>query len=71
MRRAKFIDALVGTPNQLSANNGVIFEEFTTTDGENLSSNPKIRIYKDLDDKYIVAFKLKNVSIFDQNVVLT
>jgi len=71
MRKAKFIDALVGTPDELSANNGVVFESFTSQEWENLSSNPKIRIYKDLDDKYIVAFKLKNVSIFDQNVAVT
>lgn len=71
MRRAKFIDVISGNPDELMKWNTIILEEFTDADGENLSNNPKIRIYKDLDDSYIVALKVKNIWVFDENVNLT
>lgn len=71
MRRAKFIDVISGNPDELMNGNTIVLEEFTDADGENLSSNPKIRIYKDIDDGYMVALKLKNIGVFDENVAIT
>ena len=71
MRRAKFIDLLVGDLDAMGKN-GIILDEFTIEDGENLSKNSKVRIYQDpLDDKYVVALRLKNMWSFDENVVVT
>lgn len=71
MRRAKFVDVLVG--DYLKATeNAIVFVDFDPASWENLSSNPKIRYYIDpTDGKYVVQFKLKNVSSVDQNVSIT
>lgn len=71
MRRAKFIDVLVW--NHMSAyDNAIQLVEFSPLSWENLSSNPKIRIYIDQSDgKYVIQFQLKNVSNMDQDVSVT
>lgn len=71
MRRAKFIDVIVGNPES-AKERGIILEEFTDADGVNLSRNHKIRIYKDASDNmYVMQIKVKNVSPIEQNVVVT
>ncbi len=71
MRRAKFIDMIVGNPEN-AREKGIILEEFTDEDGENISHNPKIRIYKDVsDNKYVMQIKVKNISPVEQDVVIT
>lgn len=71
MRRAKFIDVIVGNPEN-AKERGIILEEFTDADGENISRNRKIRIYKDnSDNTYVMQIKVKNVSPVEQDVVIT
>lgn len=71
MRRAKFIDVIVGDPAN-AQERGIIFEEFTAEDGKNLSRNPRIRIYQDSSDgKYIMQIKVKNISRVQQDVIIT
>jgi len=71
MRRAKFIDVIVGNPANAQTK-GIILDTFTAADGANLSHNPIIRIYKDdADGKYIIQLKVKNVSPVEQDVVIT
>ncbi len=71
MRRAKFIDVIVGNPEN-AKERGIILEEFTDADGENVSHNPKIRIYKDdSDNTYVMQIKVKNISPVEQDVVIT
>lgn len=71
MRRAKFIDVIVGDPAN-AKEKWIILEEFTDADGKNLSHNSKIRIYKDSsDDKYVIQLKVKNISPVEQDVVIT
>lgn len=71
MRRAKFIDVLVWD-HRSAGKNAITLLDFNPLSGENLSSNPKIRIYIDpADGKYVVQFQLKNVSSLDQNVSVT
>jgi hypothetical protein len=68
MRRAKFIDLIVGDPAN-AQERGIILEEFTDEEGINLSRNPRIRLYKDsADGKYIMQLKVKNVSRVQQDV---
>lgn len=70
MRKAKFIDVLVGHPEKTSG--GIIFKEFATTWAENLSPNPKIRIYQDPgDNKYIIELTVQNIWWAEENVVIT
>ena len=71
MRRAKFVDVLVG--DYLSGTkNPIVLLDFDPLSGENLSSNPKIRYYIDpTDGKYIIQFNLKNISSVDQSVSIT
>lgn len=71
IRKAKFIDVIVGDPEN-AKERWIILEEFTDADGENLSRNPKIRIYKDTsDNKYVMQIKVKNISPVEQDVVMT
>lgn len=71
MRRAKFIDVIVGDPKN-AQDAGIVFEKFTKEDWKNLSRNPKIRLYKDSSDgKYIIQLKVKNISKVQQDVVIT
>ncbi len=71
MRRAKFVDVLVWNHKAASAN-AIELVDFNPLSGENLSSNPKIRIYIDpADGKYVLQFQLKNVSSMDQDVSVT
>lgn len=71
MRRAKFIDVIVGDPAN-AQEKGIILEDFTTADGINLSHNSKIRIYKDdADGSYNIQLKVKNISPVEQDVVAT
>ena len=71
MRRAKFIDVVVGNP-QNAKERGIALDNFTADEGVNLSLNPKIRIYKDdTDGKYVIQVKVKNVSTVEQNVIIT
>gem|GEM_PF-1067222 len=71
MRRAKFIDVIVGNPEN-AKDRGIVLDTFTAVDGINLSHNPRIRIYKDdSDDKYVIQIKVKNVSPVEQDVVIT
>jgi hypothetical protein len=71
MRRAKFIDVIVGNPANVKEK-GIILEDFTGAEGNNLSHNPKIRIYKDsADNNYVIQLKVKNVSAVEQDVVIT
>ena len=71
MRKAKFIDVIVGNP-KTPQGTGIILESFMHGDGENLSSDPQIRIYKDDSDKtYNIQIKVKNISSVDQDVVIT
>ena len=71
MRRAKFIDVIVGDPANIQER-GIILEDFTAADWKNLSHNPKIRIYKDdADGTYVVQLKVKNVSAVEQDVAIT
>lgn len=68
MRKAKFIDVLVGDPANVKEK-GIVLEEFTPEEGNNLSRNPKIRVYKDVsDDKYVMQIKIKNISRVQQDV---
>lgn len=71
MRRAKFIDVISGNPEELMKWNTIILEEFLPSDWDNLSANPRVRIYKDLDGSYVVALKVKNIGVFDENLALT
>ena len=71
MRRAKFIDVIVGNPAN-AQEKWIILDTFTDADGINLSHNPKIRIYKDdADNMYNIQIKVKNVSAVEQDVVIT
>jgi len=71
IRSAKFIDVFVGAPKIIQWKS-IILEEFTSAEGENISRDPKIRIYKDsIDEKYLVQIKVKNISPVDQDVVIT
>lgn len=71
IRSAKFIDVFVGAPKIIQWKS-IILEEFTSAEGENISRDPKIRIYKDsIDQKYLVQIKVKNISPVDQDVVIT
>lgn len=71
MRRAKFVDIMVGN-HKAASENAIVLVDFNPLSGENLSSNPKIRLYIDpTDGKYVVQFQLKNVSSMDQNLSIT
>lgn len=71
MRKAKFIDIIVGNP-AAARDKGIILEEFTHGEWENLSHNKKVRIYKDsADDKYIIQLKVHNLSSIEQNIIIT
>lgn len=71
MRRARFVDVLVWN-HMAASENAITLVDFNPLSGENLSSNPKIRIYIDpADGKYVIQFQLKNVSSMDQDVSVT
>ena len=71
MRRAKFIDVIVGNPSN-AQEKGIVLEDFTDADGTNISHNSKIRIYKDeSDNSYGIQIKVHNVSRIEQDVVIT
>jgi len=71
MRRAKFIDVIVGNPAN-AKEKWIVLEDFTDADWINLSHNPKIRIYKDdSDNTYVIQIKVKNISPVEQDVVMT
>lgn len=71
MRRAKFIDVIVGDPSN-AKERGIALGDFTDEDGENLSHNPRIRIYQDSSDgKYVMQIKVKNISRTQQDVMIT
>lgn len=71
MRRAKFIDVIVGNPANAQGQ-GIALDDFTGAEGGNISHNPKIRIYKDTsDDSYVIQLKVHNISRIEQNVVIT
>lgn len=71
MRKAKFIDVLVGNPKNRQET-WIVLASFAHTDGENISSDPQIRIYKDKWDKtYAIQIKVQNVSSVDQDVIIT
>ena len=68
MRKAKFIDVLVGHPEKITG--GISFKIFSWD--KNLSPNNKIRIYQDTaDNKYVVELTIQNTSSIEQNVVIT
>lgn len=68
MRKAKFIDVLVGHPEKITW--GISFKNFSWD--KNLSPNSKIRIYQDTaDNKYVVELTIQNTSSIEQNVVIT
>ena len=68
MRRARFVDVIVGDPAN-AQERGIVLEEFTEADGINFSRNPRIRLYKDSSDgKYIMQIKVKNISRVQQDV---
>lgn len=70
MRKAKFVDIVVGDPAN-AQERGIILEEFTDEEGVNLSRNPKIRIYQDESDgKYMMQMKIKNISMAQQDVLI-
>lgn len=71
MRKAKFVDVIVGDPAN-AKERWIALEDFTAIDGENLSRNPRIRLYKDnADGKYVMQIKVKNVSRTQQDVMMT
>jgi len=71
MRKARFVDILVGD-HLAAAQHAISFLKFNPASGENLSSNPIIRIYKDsADDKYVLQFQIQNTSSIDQKVSIT
>ncbi len=71
MRKARFIDVVVGKPKIIQGP-WIALAEFTSVDGENISNDHKIRIYKDsTDNTYVVQIKVKNISSGDQEVVIT
>jgi hypothetical protein len=71
MRRAKFIDVLVWDYAALGSN-GIVFVPIDSVIWENLSSNPYMRLYKDLSDgKYILQFTLENIWSLTQSVFIT
>lgn len=71
MRRAKFIDVIVGNPEN-AKEKGIILEDFADAEGKNISHNSKVRIYKDdADNKYVIQLKVKNISAVEQDVVIT
>jgi hypothetical protein len=71
MRRAKFIDVIVGNPAN-TKEKGIVLEDFTEADGDNLSHNSKIRMYKDMSDNtYVIQVKVHNASSVEQDVVIT
>ncbi len=78
IRKAKFIDVSIGDIQEAIKHINEVskasfaFGTFTPTDGVNLSSDPKIRIWQDSNDnKYIVAVKLINPGIADEEIILT
>ncbi len=71
MRRAKFIDVIVGNPEN-AKERGIALEKFTDAEWSNLSHNKNIRIYKDTSDNtYMIQLKIKNISPVEQDVVIT
>lgn len=71
VRKAKFIDVIVGTP-KTAQGQWIILENFSNIDGENISRDPKIRIYKEsTDQRYVIQIKVKNVSSVEQDVIIT
>jgi len=71
MRKAKFIDVIVWDPLN-AKERGIVLEKFTDEDGENISHNPRIRIYQDSSDgKYVMQIKVKNISRTQQDVFIT
>ena len=59
MRKAQFIDVLVGNPER-NRIGGTILDTFPP-EAENLSLNPKIKISIDpSDNKYIIELHVKN-----------
>ena len=72
MRKAKFIDVFLGNSQPPLHITGIVLEDFSKADGENISRDPKVRIYKDATDgTYIVEIKVKNISPTDQEVMIT
>lgn len=71
MRSARFIDVFVGTPKTIQGT-WIILESFSHADGENISQDSKIRIYKDTaDDGYVIQMKIRNISSVEQDIVIT
>ncbi len=72
MRKAKFIDVFLGNLKTIVQGTGIVLEEFSNADGENISNDPKVRIYKDTtDNTYVVQIKIHNVSSVEQDVMIT
>lgn len=73
MRSARFIDVFLGNMETIKTQGTwVILLDFTSADGENISNDPKIRIFKDSsDNSYVVQIKIKNITSIDQDVVIT
>lgn len=75
MRSARFIDVFVGNAEAEAVKaqgTWIILVNFTSADGENISNDPKIRIYQDTsDNSYVVQIKIKNISTIDQEVMIT
>ncbi|MCX6824835.1 MAG: hypothetical protein NTY80_01305 [candidate division SR1 bacterium] len=70
MRKAKFIDVLVGHPEDLIGSVGL--KDFSTPGSKNLSPNSKIRIYQDPgDNKYVIEITVQNIGGVEENIVIT
>lgn len=68
MRKAKFIDVLVGHPENLTG--GIAFKD--AHGAATLSPNSKIRIYQDSNDnKYVIELTIQNVGSIEENVAIT
>jgi len=71
MRKARFIDIFLGKP-RIMQGPWIALADFTSAEGENISPDPKVRIYKDsADNTYVVQIKVKNISSGEQEVVIT
>ncbi len=72
MRKAKFIDVLVGHPEKITW--GITLKDFDSHAawGANISPNHKIRIYQDpSDNKYVIELTVQNIGWVEENVVIT
>lgn len=68
MRKAKFIDVLVGHPENLVG--GIEIKD--THGSATLSPNNKIRIYQDpSDNKYVIELTIQNVGSIEESVAIT